>query len=547
MNVTLGSGHQDFAILRTGPQDDTILDFKSTYFSATLNGAQETPANGSAATGTATGAINLDQTRFAFIVTVSGIDLDGAQTPGSNLDNMNNFHIHRAAPGVAGGIVYNPEPDGEYVVNGAAGTLTSGWDAAEGLGGVNLAALLADGAYFNVHTVQFGGGEIRGQILKADSGLDRIDLTALNIGGFSTLQLLLTETAGSASVSALFNGQASKVTLSGVGIAQLAAADFLFAGTVNETVVGTIGADDLFGAGGADTLRGLAGNDRLFGEDGNDRMEGGIGNDIFYAGAGDVVAELANEGIDRVRTALAVYTLGANVERLEFTDTANHKGKGNTLDNTLYGNSGNDNFYADAGGSDAFSGGLGVDTMFYNAAGAVVLNFSTNVHGGAAAGDGFASIEKFQGSETGDDTMTAGVARTNFAGQGGNDTLTGGANIDTFFGGTGNDILSAGAAIDFLSGGSGNDTMTGGADRDYFIYIETAAAGGFGADTVTDWQDGLDILKIDMPVADSIADFAIAGNGTATVTLTLIGAAGNSITLNGAGPITITAADLLFY
>ena len=61
---------------------------------------------------------------------------------------------------------------------------------------------------------------------------------------------------------------------------------------------------------------------------------------------------------------------------------------------------------------------------------------------------------------------------------------------------------TAAAGIDALYGGAQNDNLTGGAGSDYFVYTETAASGGWGADTVTDWQDGVDVLKFASPVAD---------------------------------------------
>jgi hypothetical protein len=56
----------------------------------------------------------------------------------------------------------------------------------------------------------------------------------------------------------------------------------------------------------------------------------------------------------------------------------------------------------------------------------------------------------------------------------------------------------------------------------------------------------LDSFKVFSAVANSVGDFMIAGNGGNSVTLTLIGG-GNVITVNGAGPITIDAADFAFY
>jgi Ca2+-binding RTX toxin-like protein len=272
-------------------------------------------------------------------------------------------------------------------------------------------------------------------------------------------------------------------------------------GDANANVLeGNGGNDAIFGRDGADTLLGGAGIDTLDGGAGLDRMEGGLGNDFFIVDvAGDQAVELAGQGTDMVKTALAAYTLGANIDRLAFTDATPHKGKGNGLDNVLYGNAGADRFFSDAGGNDAFSGGLGNDSMFYSSAGAVVLNFATGIHGGAAAGDSFASVETFFGSTTANDTMIAGLGRGNFAGQGGNDTLTGAANIDT---------LNGGAGLDRLDGKAGNDFMTGGLDADTFVF-----GAGYGIDRVKDFQNGVDRLDLgDFNFANFAAVKALAAD-----------------------------------
>ena len=88
------------------------------------------------------------------------------------------------------------------------------------------------------------------------------------------------------------------------------------------TLTGTSAANTLNGTGEEDTLSGLAGNDTLDGGAGADTMIGGAGNDTYIVDdAGDVVTENAGEGTDTVRTTLASYTLGANVENLTYTGT----------------------------------------------------------------------------------------------------------------------------------------------------------------------------------------------------------------------------------
>ena len=52
---------------------------------------------------------------------------------------------------------------------------------------------------------------------------------------------------------------------------------------------------------------------------GADQLAGGLGNDLYLVEAGDTVIEAAGDGTDEVRTALAAYTLGADLERLTGT------------------------------------------------------------------------------------------------------------------------------------------------------------------------------------------------------------------------------------
>ena len=67
-------------------------------------------------------------------------------------------------------------------------------------------------------------------------------------------------------------------------------------------------------------IQGNTASNTLDGKEGADVMQGGLGNDTYVVdNVGDVVTELAGQGTDRVRTTLEAYTLGANVEQLEYT------------------------------------------------------------------------------------------------------------------------------------------------------------------------------------------------------------------------------------
>ena len=124
--------------------------------------------------------LNDAETELSMVVTIFNIDVDGTQTADTN-DNLVAAHIH-AGPlspaGTAGvrwgffGTPFNDTIPPSLVVTpfatGVGGVFTSVWNEAEGNGGTTLTDqlpnLFAELAYINFHTVQFGGGEIRGTL-----------------------------------------------------------------------------------------------------------------------------------------------------------------------------------------------------------------------------------------------------------------------------------------------------------------------------------------------------------------------------------------------
>jgi len=130
--------------------------------------------------GTATFVLNDAQTQLSMSATVFNIDITGAQTPDTN-DNLVAAHIHVGAPPgqnapVRWGFFGTPDNDinpDQLVVtpfaSGVGGTFTSIWDLPEGNAGTtltsNLPGIFAGQSYINFHTNQFGGGEIRGQLV----------------------------------------------------------------------------------------------------------------------------------------------------------------------------------------------------------------------------------------------------------------------------------------------------------------------------------------------------------------------------------------------
>jgi Ca2+-binding RTX toxin-like protein len=314
-------------------------------------------------------------------------------------------------------------------------------------------------------------------------------------------------------------------------------------------------------------------------------MTGGVGNDTYVVDSvGDQVVEGVGAGTDTVRTTLASYTLGDNLEHLTFIGAGNFAGTGNALNNTITGGAGNDTL--DGGvGVDRLVGGAGNDSYHVDVAGDVTVeaagggidtvysssatytlraNVETLVHVGAngtnANGNGLANM-MFGG--IGDDTLNGAGGNDVLYGGEGNDTLIGGAGIDLLYGEAGNDTLLGGDSIDLLEGGEGNDVLNGGLGNDVMTGgsgddVINASQGNdilvfgpnFGNDTIIGFdanpaggQDLLNIAAFGLTLDTFGSRVAIDDAGNDTV-VTINGVDGGTITLVGVvNHTTVTAAD----
>lgn len=235
--------------------------------------------------------------------------------------------------------------------------------------------------------------------------------------------------------------------------------------------------NSLTGNGANNTLMGGAGHDTLNGGAGTDTLVGGTGNDIYIVDAvGDVVMELANGGIDSVKSAVT-FTLGANVENLTLTDSAHINGTGSSANNILLGNSGNN----------VLDGGSGQDTV--------------------DGGDG-------------DDSLRGGSGNDLLNGGNGIDALDGGSGDDQLLGGAGNDTITGGSGADQFTGGTGNDTVIGNSGNDLYNFFR-----GDGQDIILDSdpfngnQDravfGAMVDPLDLVISRQANDLRLAIHGSA--------------------------------
>ena len=363
-----------------------------------------------------------------------------------------------------------------------------------------------------------------------------------------------------------------------------------------QTLTGNDLANRIAGSAAADVLAGGGGNDVLDGGAGADNMSGGSGDDVYYVdNAGDVVTEAASAGIDEVRTNLASYMLGSNIENLFGTLAAGQTLTGNDLANSVTGAGGADIIDGGAG-ADIMAGGAGNDTYYVNDVGDVVTEIASagadEVRTGLASYTLSANVENLVGTLTSGQTLTGNSLANTITGGAGNDVIDGGGNADVMAGGAGSDIYyvnnssdmvveaasagtdevrttlasyaltanvekltgtsSSGQTLignslsntikgssgnDIIDGGSGSDTMSGGSGNDIY-YVNS------GGDNVVETSSGGTDDRI-----FSSTSYSLSGRYVETLTLTgasAINATGNDLaqTLNGnSGANLLTGLD----
>ncbi len=199
---------------------------------------------------------------------------------------------------------------------------------------------------------------------------------------------------------------------------------------------------------------GLLGGDLLDGGAGVDTMTGGYGNDLYVVDqSNDVVIEGVNAGHDIVRSS-ASYVLGANLEDLELTGTANINATGNAGQNTLRGNTGA-NIMDGGAGVDIMVGGAGDDTYIVDNVGDIAYEVA---NGGIDTV--LSSVNLTLRNDVENLTLTGATAITG-TGNALANVLIGNAADNTLSGLDGNDTLDGGLGNDKLYGGNGNDTLVG--------------------------------------------------------------------------------------
>lgn len=413
-----------------------------------------------------------------------------------------------------------------------------------------------------------------GALTANDSDADGDTLTILGVSNGvgctvsivnGEVQILATAATGSFQYQVVDDdGGVSTGTVSFKSIVATAGNDNLSGTTSNaSSFVGLEGIDNLVGTAGIDVLDGGAGADKLNGLAGADRMIGGAGNDTYQVDSyGDLTLELAAGGTDTVNSALANYTLQAEVENLTFGIAGDTTGFGNASANTLTGTAGVNTLSGldgadlllgregadilDGGeGADRLDGGAGVDAMtggngddiFYvDDAGDQAIEYFLGGNDTVQASVSYvlmAEIELLilvQGALNGTGNASNNIIKATDAAN----TLDGGDGDDSLYGYLGNDILIGGLGKDTLDGGAGADSMTGGAGDDTYA-VDNAL------DVVVELADeGVDTIRasFNYTLGDNLENLSLQGGaaeGTGNgLKNHIIGGAGNDV-LRGLG------------
>lgn len=135
ISVTVGS--------QTATSSTNFTVNNNVVFTATLTGAGEVPPVVSTATGTATLTFDTYTKIFTVVVTYTGL-------------TAVNGHIHKAALGIAGGVIYPFTNPLSSPINYTSPPLTA----------LQESDLFAGLNYANLHTTAYPAGEIRGQLYR---------------------------------------------------------------------------------------------------------------------------------------------------------------------------------------------------------------------------------------------------------------------------------------------------------------------------------------------------------------------------------------------
>ena len=335
----------------------------SVAYRAILEASQEVPptiSTGSSGLGTFVFDTTAVAANYVFHILALDFGPAAGRPPqtAATADDVVSAHFHNQVRGQNGPVVFgqiNPAQDNDdlaifpgipsWILLGRWETSDPASSSISNFAGVlGSTALGADAPlYFNIHTVQFPGGAIRGQLVAiADDNANTVSGTELFdelpglAGNDSILGLVGPDVLmGNMGNDTLLGGEGTDTAYGGLNddvVDGDGDSDVLFGNEGADTVFGGAGSNTIVGgqdsADGANSITAGAQNDRIWGNGGNDTIAAGDGPNLVFGGFGD----------DSVLT-----------------------GSGN---DTIWGNEGNDTMAGGAGADRyTFAGGSGSDQI----------------------------------------------------------------------------------------------------------------------------------------------------------------------------------------
>jgi len=444
----------------TVSSDETVDGVRTIVLESSLDASQEpNEASDSDATGTGQVTITVDaegNAVYSSTLDISGISPSELITVGNGA--LSAIHLHNAPAGQNGPVLQDLIVDAGGNVDGNSG-FTLNVDMAEV---ANDAAFIeaadAGNLYFNVHTSDFPGGEIRGQLdtVVSDNtaaGVRTLVLSATLDASQEPNDASDSDAAGEATVTIVIDADGNATYSSDLAIEGINVDDLITLGN------GALSAIHLHNA--------PAGSN------------GGVLQDVIVDAGGTTTDFSVLSETDVIAEAVEVDQL-ISIENVVLSDNndvvnpaaGNQSVDGGAGDDVLLGGAGNDtlsggsgdDIVGGGGGFDVLDGGEGNDTLTFAGIGRNVdANLSNDsaiyvTPNGATIAETSTNFENLTGF-TGDDRLTGDSEDNILDGGAGNDTLVGGAGNDTLIGGAGDDILRAGPGQDSVDGGEGIDTI----------------------------------------------------------------------------------------
>ena len=444
---------------------------------------------------------------------------------------------------------------------------------------------VAGNIYFNIHTSEFTGGEIRGQLaVDSDvtdaSGVRTIELSGLLDAAQEPNDASDSEATGSATLTITVAADGTVTYSSVLDVEGIAPSELISLGAVSAIhlhnapagVNGPVVQDFIVDAGNAgpalpftvvdavtetDTLESIeefilsddndvftatgAASQTINGGDGDDVIAAGGGTDFLDGGAGNDTNSFAGIGFGVTATVNADGTGTADYGPVSetFVNFENLTGSANNdvliatgaAANVLIGGDGDD-LLAGGGGTDVIDGGAGIDTNSFQGIGlGVTATVAADGTGTASYGqvnETFTGIENLTGTDNDDVLIATGAAANVLIGGDGDDLLAGGGGTDVIDGGAGidtNSFQGIGLGVTATVNADGTGTASYGQVNETFTGIENLT-GSDNDDVLTALGAAANVLS------GEAGNDTLSGGGGGD---TLLGGDGDDILAGGGG------------